>query len=261
MSQRCYGRLPARKDNRTLSFAAYAGPELPAPPETVDWTASVQSWGMMRNDSVGDCTCASAGHLIMSWSANAAGTVVIPTDDEVLAAYSAITGYDPASGMNDNGAVEVDVLNYWRRTGIAGNQITAFVSVDPQNGQHVRQAIQLFGGIYLGIDMPRSAERQTDDGEPWDLTALPFLDPIVGGHAVPALGYDAQYLKVITWGKVQLMSWAFLDRYCEEAYCLLDTAWLSTRGFGWWDCLWKPPESPGGFNLDQLNSDLAALQN
>jgi hypothetical protein len=216
---------------------------------------------MMVNDRIGDCTCAAAGHMIQSWSANAAGAEgeIVPTDDQVVAAYSAISGYDPQTGANDNGAAELDVLNFWRQTGIAGNQLTAFAAVDWTNVDQVRQAIHLFGGLYLGLNMPRSAEDQTDSGEPWEVGPRLF-NPIVGGHAVPAVAYSPQYLTVITWGQKQLMSWDFLGRYCEEAYALVDPAWVSNRTLPWWGWLFGQPEvSPGGFNLDQLIADLTAL--
>ena len=59
---------------------------------------------MMDNDQIGDCTCAAAGHLIMEWTANAQSKMVTPTDKQIVAAYSAITGYNPTTGANDNGA-------------------------------------------------------------------------------------------------------------------------------------------------------------
>jgi hypothetical protein len=255
---RCYGRLPARHDPRMPRFAAYATPQLPAPPDTVDWTKAVSTWPMMKNDQIGDCTCAAAGHMIECWSANARGMAQVPADQQIVAAYSAITGYDSVTGAGDNGAVELDVLDYWQKTGIAGNQVSAFVAVDWTNTEHVKQAISLFGGLYLGLNIPQSAEEQIENGQPWEPSG-PF-DQIVGGHAVPALAYDQQYLTVITWGQTQLMGWDFLSKYCEEAYAIVDPAWVSDRSLPWYERLWGTPVSPGGFDLEQLTEDLATLR-
>ena len=65
---------------------------------------------------------------------NAGKKMATPSDKQVVAAYSAITGYNPSTGANDNGAVEIDVLNYWRQTGIAGHKIGAYVALglDPE---------------------------------------------------------------------------------------------------------------------------------
>lgn len=119
---------------------------------------------------------------IQEWTAYASDEVV-PTDDEIIKAYSAITGYDPLTGVNDNGAVEIDVLNHWRRTGIAGRTIRAYVAVEPGNHDHVKDAVELFGNCYIGVGLPISAQRQrvwsvppggpVGDGEPWSWAVTP----------------------------------------------------------------------------------------
>ncbi len=116
------GKLQARHDPRTLQLTNYLRPEaLPPPPAAKDWGKSVGSWCMMLNDSIGDCTCAAAGHLIMEWTANA-GKEVVPADGEILNAYVAVSGYNPETHANDNGAVEIDVLNYWRSSRRSGRR-------------------------------------------------------------------------------------------------------------------------------------------
>src|SRR6266567_3596417 len=85
------GKSAARHDPRTLLLASYV-----TPPASFDLTSKVKSWGMMDNDQIGDCTCAAAGHLIMEWTANAGKKTATPTDKQIVAAYSAITGYNPA---------------------------------------------------------------------------------------------------------------------------------------------------------------------
>ena len=140
------GKAVARHDPRTLLLASYLTPALPAPPASLDISTKVSSWGMMANDQLGDCTCAAAGHLIMEWTANAGKQTVTPTDQQIIAAYSAITGYNPVTGANDNGANEVDVLNYWRQTGIAGDQIGGYVALEPANHTHVMDSVYMFEG-------------------------------------------------------------------------------------------------------------------
>jgi hypothetical protein len=111
------GRCAPRRDPRTLKLARYI-PKLPGHPPAKNWGISVPAWGMMANDVLGDCTCASAGHIIMLHTA-ARGAPVKVADEDVIAAYSAIGGYKPGDPSTDNGAVELDALNYWRKTGIA----------------------------------------------------------------------------------------------------------------------------------------------
>jgi len=151
------GKAAARHDPRTLLLASYATAALPTPPASADLTAKVSAWGMMDNDQIGDCTCAAAGHLIMEWTANAK-KMVTPSDKQIVAAYSAITGYNPTTGANDNGAVEIDVLNYWRQSGIAGHKIGAYMAVEPSNHLHIMDSVYIFEGCYIGLQLPVSAQ-------------------------------------------------------------------------------------------------------
>jgi hypothetical protein len=248
-----YGRLAPKRDDRTLLLSRYltAAPELPTAPAECDWTQHIatNAWAMLLNDQLGDCTIAAAAHMTMAWSSNASPSyhVVPPTESDVLAAYEAVTGYNPQTGANDNGAAELDVLRYWQSTGIAGNQCAAFVQIDPSNLDHVKLACWLFGGVYLGVNMPSSADSQFEAGQPWDTTWWPY--PVIGAHAVPALAYDSTGLLVVTWGRTQAMTWRWFQRYCEEAWAVLDPAWLAANG-----------QTPSGFNMAQLMGDLAGVQ-
>src|ERR1700722_2242083 len=156
------GKLAARHDPRTLLLATYMPPALPAPPPQINVAQAVKGpWGMMDNAQIGDCTCAAAGHLMMEWTANAQSKIFTPSDAQIVAAYSAITGYNPKTGANDNGAQEIDVLNYWRQTGIAGHKIQAFVALEPSNHTHIMDGTWIFGGCYIGLALPKSAHVPT----------------------------------------------------------------------------------------------------
>ena len=195
---------------------------------------------MLGNDVLGDCTCAAAGHMIECWSANA-GVEKVPTDSSIIAAYSSITGYDPHTGANDNGAVCLDVLNFWRKKGIAGSQISAYAALQPGNHDHVRQSLYLFGGVYLGLSLPLSAQTQ----KVWAVVKGPRgRAGSWGGHAVPVVAYDAKGLTVVTWGMLKTMTWQFFSLYCDEAYALLSNDWLNAG------------KSPAGFDLAALQQDL-----
>jgi hypothetical protein len=251
------GKQTARHDPRTLLLASYTTPTLPAPPATMNLTKKVKvPWGMMDNDQLGDCTCAAAGHLIMEWTANAQSKTVTPTDAEIVEAYSAITGYNPATGANDNGAVELDVLNYWRQTGIADHKIQAFMALEPANHAHVMDAVWIFGGCYIGLALPKTAQAQTQNHQPWSVTSAGTTGDGApgswGGHAVPVMAYDSRSLTVVTWGALQTMTWGFWAAYCDEAYAILSPDFLKQKG--------GQTVAPSGFHLAQLQEDLADLK-
>ncbi len=229
-------------------LAKYLTVSLPPIPTSVS-KPPVKSWPMYGNDSLGDCTIASAAHLIQAWSLKA-GNPKTPVEADVERAYwltgtpSRTTGHP--DGPTDVGRVELDVLNFWRHTGIGGDKIEAYVAIDPHNKAQMKAAIYLFGGVYLGVLLPKTAQTQAR----WTPSGTgPDSQPgSWGGHAVPAVGYTGQTLTVITWGAPLGMSWSFNARYTDEAYAIISKDWLTSAG-----------KSPHGFDLPTLISDLAAL--
>jgi hypothetical protein len=241
------GKLEPKADPRTLLLATY----LPTPPVTPDavglHTRSILPWPMLGNDTVGDCTCAAALHWEKCMLA-LGGHEPTFTRAQAIAAYSAITGYDPARPSTDQGAAELDVLKYWRNTGIGGHKIEAFADCALGNEDHVRSALWLFEGLYIGIALPITAQNQ----KVWDVveTSSHDADPgSWGGHAVNVVAYDVESLIVVTWGQLQRMTWAFWHTYCDEAHAVLSAESLGPDGLA----------VACGFDLGQLRADLNAV--
>ena len=242
------GKAAPRHDRRTLQMANYLRADLPPAPPQMDYGAKVNTWPMMANDHIGDCTCAAAGHLIEDWTANA-GKLVIVSTAAVIEAYSAITGYDPKTGKNDNGAVEIDVLNYWRQTGVGGHKIVAYVALEPSNREHVRDACFIFGGCYIGLALPMSAQTQDVWSVPPGGATGAGAPGSWGGHAVPVVAYDVRGLTVVTWGALKRMTWEFWDAYCDEAYAIYSTDFLEPN-----------EKAPNGFDMAALLRDLGLVK-
>jgi len=239
------GKLPVRTDVRTLRLRSYLDPaRLPTPPESIDLTPHVGEWPMYANDTRGDCTTAAAGHMIEAWTAAAAGAAVEISEGAVLRAFEAVRVTDPLTG--EEGAIELDVLRYWRKRGIGEHRIGAFAAVGTHDHDLTRAAAWLFGGLYIGLAMPLAAQRQ----ETWDWTgslAGEAKPGSWGGHAVDVVRLDAGGLTVVTWGRLQLMTWSFWDRYCDESYCILSTDFL------------RDGRAPNGFDLAALKVDLELI--
>lgn len=202
---------------------------LAPPPPTVDRASKVASWPMYGNDRIGDCTCAAVGHEIQSWTAYGVTEVTVSQDD-VIGAYSAITGYDPATGANDNGANVQDVLAYWQKTGIGGHSIGGFAQLTGiDNLTLAKQCLDLFGTVYLGIEVPQSAMDQFRAGQPWSYVGD---KNIVGGHAIPVQYWTTNVtgeIEVVTWGKRQRMTRRFWHEYVEEAWVVFSPDQFSQR--------------------------------
>jgi hypothetical protein len=239
------GKKPARHDPRTLRLAKYLR-ALPPPPLSIDWTLKAGPFGMMANDRLGDCTIAGAAHMVQVWTGNASSPLVIP-DDQVIAAYSGACGYNPADPSTDQGGDLLTVLNYWRNSGIGGHKIFAYASVNPLNGAEVMTAIDLFGGVYSGANLPVSAQSQV--GSQWTVTDGPDAAPGTwGGHCIPWVKGDTGSLSCVTWGALQAAAWPWIDRYVDELYAIITYDWIAANG-----------ASPSGFDLATLQADLAAL--
>jgi hypothetical protein len=245
VEERRLGKFPVRTDVRTLSLGRYVdGTRLPAPPAAFDETSGVPEWPMYANDRVGDCTTAAAGHMIEAWTAAGRGRVVEITERDVLDAFARVKVVDPATG--EEGAIELDVLRYWRKSGIGGHRIGAFTRVSVHNHTLVETAAWLFGGLYIGVQLPETAQSQ----EVWDWTGSlsgPARPGSWGGHAVDVVRYDADAVTVVTWGVLKRVTWSFWDRYVDECYCIISNDFLDEG------------KAPNGFDLAALEADLALV--
>ena len=235
------GKKPPEEDplGRTLKFSKYVIPsELPPIPPMVNWGDIVKKWYMLGNDRRGDCTFAGAMHLDMLWTANA-GEPFIPTDQQVVDAYDTFT-----HGI-DSGCTMLSLLKLWRKKGICGRKIIAFVSIDSTNRNEVKEAINLFGGLIIGLSLPDYTVPYTGDWPniPWWSTAAAPNDD--NGHCVSIVCYE-DYLKVVTWGKKKNMGFPFFAKYCGgEAFAIVTSDWINKQG-----------KSPNGFDLNTLLKDL-----
>lgn len=236
-------------DQRTLLFGNYLTAALQPPPPAVSYSKPVPTWPMMGNDTYGDCTCAAAGHMIEEWTANT-GTEKTLTDSQILAAYNHF-----AKGNADAGANMLDVLKYWRKTGIGGDKITAFTQLEPKNDIQARDAVHIFGNCYIGVALPDFAVVPGSDflKTPW---VVPPKGPVgdaapnpQNGHCIPAVAYDTRNLYVVTWGALKSMSWQFYNAYMDEAFAVLSGDWINK----------KVGVAPSGFDMAALEKDLAAV--
>jgi hypothetical protein len=99
-----------------------------------------------------------------------------------------------------------------------GAKIDAYAPVDVKDLVELHQAVAFYGGCYLGIECPQSAQEQFQNGQPW--TFVPG-SPIEGGHCIDALGYSANGLLCATWGGIALVTFGFLAHFLDEAWVII----------------------------------------
>lgn len=147
------------------------------------------------------------------------------------------------------------VLQTWRSPGLfrmptGPNKINSYAPFDQRSATALQQVIAYLGCAYLGINCPQSAQQQfaeqlqTGQLVPWTIVKG---SRVAGGHCIVAVGYTSDGLLCVTWGGVVLVTWAFLQKYCDEAWAVF-TEELAKKGG---DDL--------GLNTEQLDADLDAL--
>lgn len=239
------GRI--KPDRRLLATAPRLADFLTGDPVVatvgIDYRGGVKTWGMLGNDRVGNCAEAAALHIAMAQSAVVTGSPLAFTDADAIELYAMVTGYNPATGAGDNGTDLRTLLNFLMTTGYKGVKLLGYCIVDHTNDDEVDAAEKLFGPLLRGIDLPKSAEAQTDSGQVWDL--VPW-SPILGGHAVASVAKGSGGSTEITWGDEQPATSRFDLAETEELYAPISPLWLNAKGF-----------SPTGANVDAL---IAAAQ-
>jgi hypothetical protein len=249
-----FGRLPRVDDSRTFELSGYLkDQDLSHIPEKYNWGKKIKkdNWGVMGNLKANLCTCAAAGHLIMVWTSNT-GKLQRPKNEAIMKAYCDLTNYIPETDENDNGVEALKALKYWRKTGIAGNNIIAFAKLQDKNREQLLKTIYLFGGCYVGLNLPKSAERQYNTTKKWTIPrGGKKKDAEKGswfGHAVLITGYKKEELRIITWGREMIMTIDFWEAYAEESYAVFSEAFI------------RNDTTPTGVDIDILRNDIETLQ-
>jgi hypothetical protein len=218
-----FGRVPNDPSKPRL----FLGPQhlKATPPDAVNFYSSIGGGGMLGNDQYGDCVFAANGHIVEQQTALGQGKEVPVTTQQALAEYSKVTGFDPNDPSTDNGAMVQDGLNDLRKSGLAGHKIAAFAEISVSDMNTVKNAVAEFGVVDIGFNVPASAMNQFNAGQPWDVVS--HDGGIEGGHCVIVCGYDSKYLYVYTWNAVQKMTYAFWNKYVEEAWAPISQDWVN----------------------------------
>jgi hypothetical protein len=244
------GKLPARPGAVKLRFSDYLDlSKLPTPPAEFGHETLVTDWGLLGNDSAGDCVWAGGGHETILWNIEAGHRVSFSTAN-TLADYMAVTGYNPNDPSTDQGTDMQVAADYRLKTGLLdanGNRhrIGAYLAITAGNLQEHLIASYLFGAVGIGITFPLSAMHQFDAGQPWDIVPGATID---GGHYIPLVSFRGGLLNVVTWGKVQPMTEAFFASQNDESLAYLSPEMLIDG------------KSLEGFDLAQLQSDFNDLK-
>lgn len=242
MSDFKFGRLPGQAPVGLRDLAYYVAGPLPRPPARVNVPA-VTAWGMNGNDSVGDCGPAGLNHGFMAVAADTAERESFPTDQQVVNYYLQYTG------GQDTGVVLSSFLAYVRQKGFYGHAVNAYAPVATQDLPTLMFAVNAYDFAYAGIAVSQGMMTKVEEtSPPWIWTTDDVMSgPVVGGHCVPIVAYDSQYLYAVTWGSPVAISYPAWTFMAEEAWAVI-TGELVAKG-----------ADGHGINLAALQADLSRL--
>jgi hypothetical protein len=217
-----FGKKPARRDRRNFAFAALIArsPSLPAEYDFDERRVAVPT-PMFGNDLHGDCVIAGRAHQTLRFEYLEQKRVLDIGTADVLREWH------HENGGTEAGLVVLDSLKEWRtggwKVGKARYRIQAFSEVDRGSPLEIRKAIFMQVGVGLGLTLPYDALGLFNSGKIWDVTRGPGGRPDPqGGHYVYCPGYTKRGPVCVTWGRRQPMTWAFFERFCDEAYAIVD---------------------------------------
>jgi hypothetical protein len=232
------GRLPADYSKPRLWLEDYyVDTAMPTPPQNVDRASRVATWPMYKNDVWGCCTIAGIAHMLGAQATYAKGAELTYDDAEIATAYEGVCpGFDPATDANDNGAVMSDVLAYMASTGLMPgtsvadqHKITAYAQLRDMSPANLKLAMYLFGSVYIGVNLPQSAQEQFSRGEPWTYQKG---SRIAGGHCVVLQKDTPAFVNeftAISWGAAVRVQDKWLATYMMEAWVAITPAWFQSN--------------------------------
>lgn len=233
------GKRDATYDSRDLSYADVRSsmklPPIPPPGGGYGTDFGTAGWLMLGNgpdDSVfagfngcGDCAWAGPAHEVMESSKNSGRAVPAFSGKTIVEQYSAYSGYDPQTGLDDTGSNVREVLKWRQSQGLVddagvAHKIGSYVALEPGNLTQLWEALWLFEAVGIGIQFPQSAMDQTNAGQIWSVVPGAKIE---GGHYIPLVGHPTTAVwTCVTWGQRQTMTPQFLTAYCDEAWAWID---------------------------------------
>jgi hypothetical protein len=206
------GRRPGTIPIGLHDLTFYAAGPLPKAPASLA-VPSVAAWGMLGNNQYGDCGVAGLEHVFMAAAADTDVTGTFATDQQAISYYLTYTG------GQDDGVVLSQYLAYVRQKGYYGQTLTAYAPVGVHDVPTLQTATWMYDATYTGIEVTEQMQTDFSNGQPWTMQSLD--SPTLGGHCVPIVGYDNQYLYVVTWGGVQAIEYSAWHYLSSEAWAVI----------------------------------------
>lgn len=222
------GKKAYEHNPKTLKLAEFMLPAISVPPSfDIDAHRNPFPTDLWGNDAFGDCVFADRANAQLRLERIEQRKTIPITNEIVINEYKKRTGCVSPGDANDSGYVILQAMREWRKEGWSigarNYNIFAYGELDPKNHQQLKEGAYLLGGVHFGFALPRAMQGKTawnyngETGPDWEPYSW-------GGHCVYGKGYNASGMLVKTWGMDVKVNWAFIDKYCDEAWAVVDNA-------------------------------------
>lgn len=211
---------PTKPRLRLANFLSGTPPQVPA---AADHFSKVPQWGLYRNNEWGICGPTALANSRRLITQAATGTMDAPPQGDVTDLYTRVSGFNPATGANDDGVILQDMLTEAVKNGLGSHKPLGFAEVDHTNIDEMMAAIAIFGFLIIGVDLRTPQQSQTnqrlwehvDAGGDWGGHA------ILGGRYTNPDGTLADRTGVVTWAMLVDMTDNFINRQLDEAWVVI----------------------------------------
>ncbi len=221
------------------------------PPPRADWSSKCPPDGdALGNNTHGDCVEAAMLRVIECRRANVWGDAWKPDTPLALGLYATLTGFNPATGLPDDGTDTAASMAYWARTGVLANitrDVSLWATVNPLDNTGISLAIAHAGPVLATIALPLAAQDLAAWGQAPGAQGT-WAPGSWGYHRVMVAAYDGQFRTVRTWGEDVQTHPDFWARYVVAVDVAISRGWLTTTGL-----------TLAGMDWDALEADVALV--
>ena len=215
-------KAAAKKDTRNLKMATVlkAAPKLPKSYD-FDKSHSGIPTPTFANDDKGDCVIAGRAHQTLRFEKIEQGSVLMISDNDVLKEYFQKLA-DPTPDwscliLSSCGAVRV---GRWASGRIRFRLLPKLIR--PTILRYARPYLVMWVSA-LVFNFPTQRRNRFKVGSHGMLPPGLMRCPALGVAITSTLrGYTPQGPVCVTWGRKQQITWAWLDKYCDESYAIFD---------------------------------------
>jgi len=185
-----------------IMYASFKGAKIviPKPLPFILNLQKIKTWILGDNDKFGVCGPVSIANFL-----NLLGISVTQEDIFDLYRRSGNPDFDPATGADDNGVVVQNMLNALLTGGIGGHFPAAFVKLNPKNLDEIRDGIQVFKGLIVGVNLEVAQQTQKE----WKYKKSRKW----GGHCILVGSYttNPDLMDCISWAELIPMDDTFIE--------------------------------------------------